>query len=99
MGVRCEHLMMDLSVPESFVDLINNVEQKLGEPSILVNNACYSVNDDLTTITPESLDAHYAINVRAVTMLSVEFVRRFTQSAGGRVINMTSSTITRSHGW
>lgn len=90
MGVRCEHLMMDLSVPESFVDLINNVEQKLGEPSILVNNACYSVNDDLTTITPESLDAHYAINVRAVTMLSVEFVRRFTQSAGGRVINMTS---------
>lgn len=90
MGVRCEHLMMDLSVPESFMDLLNNVEQKLGEPSILVNNACYSVNDDLTTITPESLDAHYAINVRAVTMLSVEFARRFTQSAGGRVINMTS---------
>lgn len=89
-GVRCEHLRMDLSVPESYVDLLNNVEQNLGEPSILVNNACYSVNDDLTTITSESLDAHYAINVRAVTMLSVEFARRFTQSSGGRVINMTS---------
>lgn len=90
MGVRCEHLRMDLSVPASFVELLNNVEQKLGQPSILVNNACYSVNDDLSTITSASLDAHYAINVRAVTILSVEFARRFTQSAGGRVINMTS---------
>lgn len=90
MGVRCEHIRLDLSLPESFVSLFNFVEQKLGEPSILVNNACYSVNDNLHTITSESLDAHYAINVRAVTMLSVEFARRFTQASGGRIINMTS---------
>lgn len=90
LGVRCEQLQIDLSVPESYKELLNTVEQKLGKPSILVNNACYSVNDDLTTITAESLDAHYAINVRAVTMLSVEFARRFAKPAGGRVINMTS---------
>lgn len=90
MGVRCEHLGMDLSVPANFGDLIKNVEMQLGNPSILVNNACYSVNDDLTTITSESLDAHYAINVRAVTLLSVEFARRFTLQTGGRIINMTS---------
>lgn len=90
MGVRCEHVRMDLSVPKNFAELINEVKLSLGEPSILVNNACYSVNDDLTTITSESLDAHYAINVRAVTLLSVEFARRFTQAAGGRIINMTS---------
>ncbi|MDR6879356.1 SDR family oxidoreductase [Bacillus sp. 3255] len=89
-GVRCEHLKLDLSLPENTVELMNCVNQRLGEPSILVNNACYSVNDDLTTITSESLDAHYAINVRAVVLLSVEFTKRYRQQTGGRIINMTS---------
>ncbi|WP_090574351.1 SDR family oxidoreductase [Paenibacillus sp. OV219] len=90
MGVRCEHLKLDLSLSENMVELLNRVNQRLGEPSILVNNACYSVNDDLTTITSASLDAHYAINVRAVVLLSVEFAKRFSKQFGGRIINMTS---------
>lgn len=89
-GVRCEHCSLDLSLPESTLELLNIVNQRLGEPVILVNNACYSINDDLTTLTSESLDAHYAINVRALALLSVEFAKRFTQQSGGRIINMTS---------
>ncbi|AZN40967.1 SDR family oxidoreductase [Paenibacillus albus] len=90
LGVRCEHLQLDLSIPANTAELLNRVNQCLGEPSILVNNACYSLNDDFTTITSESLDAHYAINVRAVVLLSVEFAKRFSKLSGGRIINMTS---------
>ncbi|MBW7475320.1 SDR family oxidoreductase [Paenibacillus oenotherae] len=90
MGVKCEHLRTDLSDTSQIPLLLNEVEHRIGLPSILVNNACYSMNDDFSTITAESLDAHYAINVRAVALLSVEFARRFNGKSGGRVISMTS---------
>ncbi len=90
LGVRCEHAMADLADVRSIPHILNQVEEALGKPAILINNACYSVNDNADTITAESLDAHYAINIRAVTLLSVEFARRFNQGTGGRIINMTS---------
>lgn len=90
LGVRCEHAMADLSDARNIPLLLNKVEETLGKPDLLINNACYSINDDVNSITAESLDAHYAINVRAVTMLSVEFARRFHKGRGGRIINMTS---------
>lgn len=90
LGVRCEHILADLSDVNNIPLILKTVEEKLGKPSILVNNACYSVNDDWNTITAESLDAHYAINIRAVAMLSVEFARNFSLGSGGRIISMTS---------
>lgn len=89
-GVRCEKLELDLSMPESIPMLLDAVEERLGMPDILVNNATYSVNDDFETITSSSLDRHYEINVRATTLLSAEFSRRFNKGRGGRIINMSS---------
>lgn len=90
LGVRCEHVLADLADVSNIPLILDTAEETMGKPSILVNNACYSVNDDCNTITAESLDAHYAINIRAVTLLSVEFARRFTPGNGGRIISMTS---------
>jgi 3-oxoacyl-[acyl-carrier protein] reductase len=90
MGVRCRRLEIDLSHPEAAFRLMNEVENQLGTPSILVNNACHSERDGLENIGASSLDSHYAINVRATTLLSVEFARRFSAKRGGRIINLTS---------
>lgn len=90
LGVRCERLELDLADPQAAVTLFDTVEKQLGTASILVNNACHSVNDDWETLTAASLDAHYWINVRATTLLSVEFARRFTLGSGGRILNMSS---------
>ncbi|HEV2074364.1 MAG TPA: SDR family oxidoreductase [Thermomicrobiales bacterium] len=90
MGVRAEGMEVDLSDASSPARLFDTIEARLGPVSILVNNAAYSTHDDHETLTAESLDRHYAVNVRAMALLSVEFARRFTAGSGGRIINLTS---------
>lgn len=90
MGIRCAFEPVNLAAEGSARTVLDLAENALGSVSILVNNACHSVNDDLQTLTAQALDAHYAVNVRATVMLSVEFARRFTQGKGGRIISLTS---------
>lgn len=89
-GVRAASMELDLSNNESFRVLFEEVEKRLGEPSILINNAAYSTENNFETITSENLDLHYFVNVRAPLMLSAEFAKRFKDGRGGRIIHMTS---------
>ena len=90
MGVRCESFELDLSLEDSVNTLLNTVEQVLGPPRILINNATYSTKTGIDTLTASELDRHYAVNLRATTLLTLEFIRRFELGAGGRIINLTS---------
>ena len=49
-----------------------------------IQSACF---EDLDA---QTLDAHYAVNVRAMALLSVEFARRYPGGPGGRIINFSS---------
>ncbi|GAA5345255.1 SDR family oxidoreductase [Planifilum fimeticola] len=89
-GVRAEGFAMDLSSPAAPEKVLNRVEERLGSPSILVNNAAYSTLDGVDGLDADTLDAHYAVNVRAAVLLSVGFVRRWKGERGGRIINLTS---------
>jgi 3-oxoacyl-[acyl-carrier protein] reductase len=42
------------------------------------------------TMSAADLDRHYAVNLRALMLLSVEFVRAFPASGPGRIVNLTS---------
>jgi 3-oxoacyl-[acyl-carrier protein] reductase len=67
------------------------VEAQLGPVSILVNNAAYSTRDGYERLDAATIDAHYAVNMRAAMLLMVEFARRIPASGGsGRIINLTS---------
>jgi 3-oxoacyl-[acyl-carrier protein] reductase len=90
MGVRAEGMELDLSLPDSPAKLLDAVTERLGSPSILVNNAAYSTRDGFENLDAETLDAHYAVNLRATALLSVGFARCFTGGPGGRIINLTS---------
>src|SRR5919112_6284705 len=89
-GVRAEELAIDLADPTAPERVLEAVETRLGPPSILVNNAAHSTRDDYQTLDAASLDAHYAVNVRATALLSVEFARRYRGGPGGRIISLTS---------
>lgn len=91
-GVRCAYMGIDLSQANAYIYLLDDVLKQLGEPSILVNNAAYSTRDGYLQLTADSLDDHYAVNMRATFLLSVEFARRFEQNnqTNGRIINLTS---------
>jgi 3-oxoacyl-[acyl-carrier protein] reductase len=87
LGVRAENMQIDLSKPDSARTLFKTAEDRLGTPAILVNNACHDFEVPFVKLSPEILDKHYAVNVRAVAMLCQEFVKR---GKPGRIINMTS---------
>ena len=89
-GVRCEAIACDLSEPGVSTQLMEDVWMRTGGIDILVNNAAYSTHDAWDTLTEESLDRHYAVNLRGTAMLTAEFARRFTKGTGGRVINFSS---------
>jgi 3-oxoacyl-[acyl-carrier protein] reductase len=89
-GVRAESVEIDLSLPESPERLLDAATERLGAPSILVNNAAYSTRDGFENLDARTLDAHYAVNVRAMALLSVGFARRYPGGPGGRIINLTS---------
>lgn len=89
-GVRCEALALDLSKPDAPAQLLEEVQKRLGTPSILVNNATHSIDVDFRNLNAEVLDNHYAVNVRATCLLTAEFARRLDGKHSGRVINMVS---------
>ena len=90
MGVQCEKMELDLSRTESVALLFDKTEQLLGSSSILVNNAAYSTDTSIDTLTSDELDKHYFVNQRGSILLSQEFVRRFNKKKHGRIINMTT---------
>ena len=89
-GVRAEALDIDLSDPAAPGRVFDAVEQQLGKVDILVNNAAYSTRDGIEQLTAETLDKHYAVNVRGMALLCVEFARRRQKQTGGRIINISS---------
>ncbi len=90
MGAWAEGLELDLAQPAGPAGLFDAVEAALGPVDILVNNAAYSTRDGIDRLDAETLDRHYAVNVRAVALLCAEFARRFQAQQGGRIINLTS---------
>ena len=62
----------------------------MGNPLVLVNNATYSTETTINNITANELDKHYQVNLKATTLLTIEFIKRFRFTENGRIINLTS---------
>ena len=54
-GVKCEKLELDFSSNNAIKKLFNTVKSKLGNPSILVNNATYSTETTIESLTESDL--------------------------------------------
>ena len=91
--VRASSLEADLSDPATPKKLFDTVEAMLGPVDILINNATYDFETDIYHLSPESLDRHYAVNVRGTTLLCQEFARRHDGRPGGRIISMVSGEL------
>ena len=89
-GIRCEKLEIDLSKENSVETLFEEVTNKLGPVSILVNNATYSKETTIENLTAKELDNHYNVNIKATTLLTLEFIKRFKFNKDGRIINVSS---------
>ncbi|HEX8230795.1 MAG TPA: SDR family oxidoreductase [Chloroflexia bacterium] len=91
LGVRCEHLSINLAEADAPRIIMDTVEERLGTAAVLVNNAVHDTTDaPFSELDAPTLDAYYAVNIRGTMLLSVEFARRFVNGTGGRIINLTS---------
>ena len=90
MGMRCENLQVDMSEVDAPGRILGAVEATLGAPAVLINNAAYSTRDGYQVLDAQTLDAHYAVNIRGTMLLSVEFARRYGGKTARRIISMTS---------
>ena len=90
LGVKCEKLELNLSKENAIETLFNRVKNKLGNPLILINNATYSTETSINNFNSEELDKHYEINIKATTLLTVEFIKQFKFTKNGRIINLSS---------
>ena len=80
----------DLADPEAPEALLGAVEAFVGRPSILVNNAAHSTRDGYADLDAATLDAHWAVNVRAPALLSCALARHHPRGTPGRIVNLVS---------
>lgn len=94
MGVRTDHMEADFANPDMPSFLMDRVEEELGSPTILINNAAYCVSTNFRSLDLALLDQHYLVNNRGTIMLSTEFAKRFEKhhpkGTPGRIVFMVS---------
>ncbi len=80
----------DLTVFDSVEKILSFLDSRSLYPDYLVNNAGI-FSFQLLTQTPErKIDCFIDLHVRAVTMLSHAFAKRFSDRGHGRILNMSS---------
>ena len=83
-------LAADLAQPHAGTELAERVLAATGGVDIVVNNAGIPMRRTPEQLTEEDVDAVFAINVRALVMLTVALGPSMAARGGGSVINISS---------
>jgi 3-oxoacyl-[acyl-carrier protein] reductase len=84
---------MDLRNPDNISVLFDAVEKKFGGVDILVNNAADARNNDsIDSITADTFEKTFSLNVEAAVLLISEFVSRYKKhnKKWGRIVNIST---------
>lgn len=87
-GGRAIAIKADIADPAQIAPLIDAAVQAFGRLDILVNNAGVYRGDTLDTLTADSFDQHFNLNVRGLLLTTQAAVR--VMQAGGVIVNISS---------
>ncbi|MFE8646968.1 SDR family NAD(P)-dependent oxidoreductase [Sphingomonas sp. NCPPB 2930] len=87
-GGRAVAVKADLSQPAQIQPLVDAASAHFGRLDILVNNAGVYKVDSLASLSAESFDEHFALNVRGLLLTTQAAAR--VLPAGGVVVNISS---------
>ena len=90
-GGSADVVLGDLSQGEIAARVVQDAFAVHGALDILVCNAGAPISGPVTALDPEAVDAHLALNLRAVMLQTAEFAR-LTQSGHGRVVLISSAS-------
>ena len=83
----------DLMSAEDRETLIARVNEAVGPIDLLVNNASIFQRDGVEDFNEALFDAHFAIHVKAPTILTRDFVRQLPESVSGLVVNIIDQRV------
>ena len=89
-GGCCEIFYADISNYDDVKKMHEEVENKLGDPDILINNAGISEQKLFTDITLEEWDKMFSVNLKGVFICCKEFLPSMIRKKQGRIINISS---------
>jgi 3-oxoacyl-[acyl-carrier protein] reductase len=90
-GGRADVVLGDLAQGETAIQVMKDAFAVHGALDILVCNAGAPLSGPVVGLEPAAIDAHLALNLRAVILLVSEYAR-LTQSKRGRVVLISSAS-------
>lgn len=86
-AVKC-----DVTQRGDIENVIKEAETQFGDIDIVVNNAGYThKNQPLLNVSEEEFDRVYAVNVKAIYLMTLAIVPKFEARGGGVIINVAST--------
>ena len=82
---------VDLASDESAEEVVARTTSAYGRIDVLVNNAAYIQTGVLDDVTPELVDRHFDVNVRAPLLLTQACLAHLRRSPEASVVNVGSS--------
>ena len=82
-GQRAIAVGCDLTHSAALPEIFAKANKALGFCSLLVNSAAIFEYDDIASVTEDSMDAHYAANLRAPVLLARHFADQLPEDAKG----------------
>ncbi|MBX9455597.1 MAG: SDR family oxidoreductase [Rhizobium sp.] len=83
----------DLIRPEGREALIAETNAQIGPIDLLVNNASIFQRDGVEDFDESLFDDHFAIHVKAPTILTRDFVRQLPEAVSGLVVNIIDQRV------
>ena len=87
-GPDVDWVVADLAIEQEIVSAVASAASALGGFDILVNCAGIEIDAPLRSVTADSLDRMYAVNVRGAILVAREVLK--AMPPGGRIINIAS---------
>jgi NAD(P)-dependent dehydrogenase (short-subunit alcohol dehydrogenase family) len=94
-GGRAMAVRADLADPASVARLLPAVTDRLGPPTVLVNNASVFERDSATAFDPTLFDLHMKVNVGAPCQLAAALLHHLPDGEGGVVVNLIDQRVWR----
>jgi NAD(P)-dependent dehydrogenase (short-subunit alcohol dehydrogenase family) len=92
-GQRAGVFQADLARHGDVMGLMPAVVDRLGPPTVLVNNASEFLVDTVATLTEAQWDAHLDINLKAPVFLAQELAANLPPDTNGHVINIIDQRV------
>lgn len=89
-GVKGRGAKLNVTDPESIENVLKELTEEFGAPTILVNNAGITRDNIMLRMKEEEWDDIMETNLKSVFRLSKAVLRGMTKARNGRIINITS---------